>query len=331
MNPASFASHFTRRTACAAVALLAAAPMLGFAQAAYPSRPIKLIVPFAPGGGVDSIARLLGEKLTQRLGQPIVVENKPGAGTTIGNQLVARSAPDGYTLLMASSSFTTGPGLFRSLPYSTERDFTPVIMVANSPAVLVVGAASTSNTLAQLVNKAKAKPGGLTAATYGSGSTPHLVSELFQQLSGTKFLNVPYNGGSPAMLSTLSGETDMVFPTVLPALPHVKSGKVKVLAIASAKRSALLPGVPTFHEQGVALETGTWFGVVAPAGTPAAIVERLNREVLTIAKDDASFTKKLNDEGAEFMGGTSAEFGAFLKMDQERWRKVIASSGIKAE
>jgi tripartite-type tricarboxylate transporter receptor subunit TctC len=323
--------RIARRTACAALALLAFAPLAGFAQSTYPSRPIKLIVPFATGGGVDSIARLLGEKLSQRLGQPIVVENKPGAGTTIGNQLVARSAPDGYTLLMASSSFTTGPSLSRSLPYSIERDFAPVIIVANSPAVLVVNVKSDANTLPQLVAKAKVKPGALTSATYGSGSTPHLVSELFQQLSGTKFLSVPYSGGGPAMLSTLSGETDMVFPTVLPALPHVKSGKVKVLAIASAKRSALLPDVQTFQEQGVPLVTGTWFGVVAPASTPAAIVERLNSEVLAIAKEDAAFIKKLNDEGAEFAGGTPGEFGAFIKLDQERWRKVIAESGIKAE
>lgn len=329
MTPPS-SSRIARRTVCAAIALLSATPLLGFAQSSYPSRPIKLIVPFAPGGGVDTIARLLGEKLSQRMGQPFVIENKPGAGTTIGNQFVARSTPDGYTLLMASSSFTTGPGLFRSLPYNIERDFTPVVMVANSPAVLVVGALSDATTLPQLVAKAKAKSGGLTSATYGSGSTPHLVSELFQQLSGTKFLSVPYSGGGPAMLSTLSGETDMVFPTVLPALPHVKSGKVKVLAIASARRSVLLPDVKTFQEQGVPLETGTWFGVVAPAGTPGAHVERLNKEILALTKD-ASFMKKLADEGAEFMGGTPAEFGAFIKTDQERWRKVIAASGIKAE
>jgi hypothetical protein len=206
-----------------------------------------------------------------------------------------------------------------------------VIIVANSPAVLVVNVKSDANTLPQLVAKAKIKPGALTSATYGSGSTPHLVSELFQQLSGTKFLSVPYSGGGPAMLSTLSGETDMVFPTVLPALPHVKSGKVKVLAIASAKRSALLPDVQTFQEQGVPLVTGTWFGLVAPASTPATIVERLNSEVLAIAKEDTAFIKKLNDEGAEFSGGTPGEFGAFIKLDQERWRKVIAESGIKAE
>lgn len=197
-----------------ATALMATCSIAAMAQSTYPSRPIKLIVPFTPGGGVDGIARSIGDRLSSRLGQPFVIENRPGAGTIIGNNLVAKAAPDGYTLLMGSSSFTTGPSLAKSLPYSIDTDFAPVALVAISPAVLMVNPKIEVSSVAQLVAKAKSKPGELTSATYGAGSTPHLVSELFQQLTDTKFLSVPYPGGNPAMLSTLSGETNMVFPAL---------------------------------------------------------------------------------------------------------------------
>lgn len=313
-----------------ATALMTACSIGAMAQSTYPSRPIKLIVPFTPGGGVDGIARTIGDRLSNRLGQPFVIENRPGAGTIIGNNLVAKAAPDGYTLLMGSSSFTTGPSLAKSLPYSIDTDFAPVALVAISPAVLMVNPKVEVSSVAQLVAKAKSKPGELTSATYGAGSTPHLVSELFQQLTDTKFLSVPYPGGNPAMLSTLSGETNMVFPSALPALPHIRSGKLIPIAVSTAKRSSLLPDVKTFQEQGVPLVTGTWFGVLAPAGTPAPIVQRLNAEILALGQDPA-FMKKLTDEGAEFAGGTPAEFSSFLKVEQERWKKVVTEAGIKAE
>ncbi|WP_051237370.1 Bug family tripartite tricarboxylate transporter substrate binding protein [Ottowia thiooxydans] len=300
------------------------------AQSDYPNRPIRLIVPFTPSGGVDTLARLMGEHLSRRLGQPFVIDNRPGAGTTIGSVAVARSAPDGYTLLMASSSFTAATGLYPSVGYRIDKDFAPVALLANSPVVLAVSPKFKATNLAELVQAAKDAPGKLTTATYGNGSTPHLVSELFQQMTGTKFLNVPYKGGGPAVLSTLMGETDMLFPSILPVRPHVASGKLKILAIGSAKPSSLMPGVPTFKEQGVDLVTGTWFGVVAPAKTPPAVIERLNKEILALAKEP-EFVKAINGEGAEFVGGTPAEFGTFLQADLRRWTKIIADQQIKAE
>ena len=300
------------------------------AQSEYPNRPIKLIVPFAPSGGVDTLARLMGEHLSRRLGQPFVIDNRPGAGTTIGSLAVARSAPDGYTLLMASSSFTAATGLYPSLAYQIDKDFAPVALLANSPVVLAVSPRIKATNVAEIVQSAKSEPGKLTSATYGNGSAPHLVSELFQQMTGVKFLNVPYKGGGPAVLSTLMGETDMLFPTILPVRAHVASGKLKVLAIGSAKPTALMPGVPTFKEQGVDLVAGTWFGVVAPAKTPVAIIERLNKEILALAKEP-EFMKTLTGEGAEFMGGTPAEFGSFMQADQRRWTKIITDRQIKAE
>ena len=311
-------------------AIMATCTSAVLAQSSYPSRPIKIIVPFTPGGGVDAMARSLGNALSQRLGQSFIIENRPGAGTIIGNRAVAQAAPDGYTLLMASSSFTTGPSLAKALPYSIDKDFSAVAMVANVPAVLVVNPRMEAATVPQLIDSAKLKPGVLTSATYGTGSTPHLISELFQQMTGTKFLSVPYSGGGPAILSTMSGETNMVFPSVLPALSHIRSGQLRALAIASTKRSALLPDVKTFEEQGVPLVSGTWFGVLAPAGTPAAIVQRLNTEIAALSQDE-SFVQKLNDEGAEFVGGTASDFSEFLKTDQARWKKLIIDVGIKAD
>ncbi|WP_423458709.1 Bug family tripartite tricarboxylate transporter substrate binding protein [Ottowia sp. VDI28] len=310
--------------------LALAASGTAFAQADYPNRPIRLIVPFAPSGGVDTLARLMGEHLARRLGQPLVIDNRPGAGTTIGSVAVARAAPDGYTLLMASSSFTAATGLYPSLPYRVEKDFAPVALLANSPVVLAVNPKVKAANLAEIIQAAKDAPGKFTSATYGNGSAPHLVSELFQQMTGTKFLNVPYKGGGPAVLSTLTGETDLLFPTILPVRAHVASGKLRVLAIGSAKPTPLMPGVPTFKEQGVDLVTGTWFGVVAPAKTPPAIIERLNKEILALAKEP-EFMKTLTNEGAEFIGGTPAEFATFMQADQRRWTKIIADRQIKAE
>lgn len=300
------------------------------ARPAYPDRVIKIVVPFAPGGGVDAIARLLAQALAERLSQAVIVENRAGGSTTIGTNVVARAAPDGYTVLMASSSLTTAPSLYRSITFDPQRDFSAVAMVANSPAVLATRHDSRFDSLQSLIAAARARPGELTCANYGNGSTPHLVSELFQQLTGTKLLAVPYGGGGPAVLSTLSGETDVVFPTALPVLSQYKAGRLKLLAIASKQRSPLLPNVPTFAEQGVALEAGTWFGVLAPAGTPSAVVNRLHDEINAISTT-AIFRKRLEDEGADVEPMSVGDFADFLKRDQQRWSRVIATAHIVAE
>ena len=310
-------------------AMLACAPLAAMAQA-WPAKPIKLIVPFSPGGGVDTIARLVGQKLGERLGQPIVIDNRAGASTIIGTDAVAKAAPDGYTLLMASTSHTANISLFKRLPYDLERDLTPVSLVANSPAILVVNAAVPAKSLQEFIGFAKTKPGVLGYASFGKGSSPHLVTELFQEISETEFLHVPYKGGGPAVMATLSGETSMVISSIVPVLPQLKNGKLRALAIASKQRLPLLPNVPTFREQGVALESGTWFGILAPTGTPSEIVTRLNREYALLASDK-DFQQKLMAEGAESVGGTPQEFAVFLKAETERWKRVVRQAGMQAE
>lgn len=300
------------------------------AQTPYPSKPIRLIVPFSPGGGVDLIARLVGQKLGERLGQSIIIDNRAGASTIIGTDAVAKVAPDGYTLLMASTSHTANISLFKKLPFDIHRDLIPVSLVANSPAILVVNPAVPAKSLTEFIQYAKSKPGALGYASFGKGSSPHLVTELFQDISGTKFLHVPYKGGGPAVLSTMAGETSMVIPSIVPVLTNLKDGKLRALAVASRQRLPLLPNVPTFREQGVSLETGTWFGVLAPAGTPPEVVRKLNHEIATLLSHK-DVQQKLMAEGAESVGGSPQEFGAFLKAETERWKRVVQQADIQAE
>lgn len=300
------------------------------AQTAYPNKPIKLIVPFAPGGGVDVIARLVGQRLGERLGQTIIVDNRAGASTIIGTDAVAKSAPDGYTLLMASTSLTANQSLFKKLPFDLQRDLAPVSMVANSPAILVITPSVPAKTLPEFIEFAKKKSGDVPYASYGNGSSPHLVTELFQQLTGTKFLHIPYKGGAPAVMATMAGETSVVIPSVVPVLNQIKEGKLRALGIAASERLPLLPDVPTFKEQGIALETGTWFGVLAPAGTPPEIITKLNREISAVV-GDKDVQKQLLTEGAVSIGGTPQELAAFIKTESERWKKVVQNAGIQPE
>ncbi len=314
----------------AAIALAGLLPATASAQAAYPSRPIKLVVPFAPGGGVDLIARVVGQKLGDRLGQSIVVENKPGASAMLGTDQVAKSAPDGYTLLMTSTSIAANQSLFKKVPYDSRKDFTPIGMVANAPAIVAVNPGLPARNLQQFVTLARGAKDPLPYASFGIGSSPHLVTELFEGATGAKLLHVPYKGGGPAVLATLSGETSLIIPSMVPVLQHIKEGKLRALGIASERRHPLLPDVPTLREQGVAMETGTWFGILAPAGLPPAVATRLTAELNEVLKDK-DVAAKLISEGAEVTPMDPRTFANYIESETRRWREVVMKAGIQPE
>ncbi|GAA4329508.1 tripartite tricarboxylate transporter substrate binding protein [Pigmentiphaga soli] len=324
----------SRRALCGAVAaaaLAAAAGPAAWAQSTYPDHALHLIVPFAPGGGTDLIARLVGRKLGDRLGQAVVVDNRPGASAMIGAEAEARSAPDGYTLLMATTSVASNGSLYKNVPYDMEKDFAPISMLANAPAVLVVNPQVPAKTLAEFVSYARQGGHELNYASYGVGTAPHLTAELFQQSSGTRLFHVPYKGGGPAVLATLSGETKVIFPSAVPVMTHLKSGKLRALAVASHNRLASLPDVPTFHEAGMDFETGTWFGIVGRAGTPAPIIDRLHREIVEVLKDP-ELRKAIEEQGAEVLPSASpAEYAKFISADIRRWAEVVKKAHITVE
>jgi tripartite-type tricarboxylate transporter receptor subunit TctC len=313
-------------------ALIAA--MLGAAMPAgaqgYPTRPIKLVVGFTPGGGVDINARLLAGKLSELLGQQVVVENKPGAGTNIANEFVAKSAPDGYTLLINTSAVTINMSLFKNVHYDAIKDFVPVGVFSDSQNIMVVNAAKPYKTAADVVNAARAKPGALTYASAGPGSTQHLTGELFKLQTGTDVLHIPYKGSAPALTALMAGEVDMVFINVPAILQHVKSGRLRPLAAAGAKRSEIMPEVPTLKEAGINVEMALWYGVLAPAGTPKEIVATLSAAVARAARSP-DVKQKLLDQGAEPVGNSPEEFGAMLKDEVLKWREVVWAAGIKPE
>jgi tripartite-type tricarboxylate transporter receptor subunit TctC len=331
----SLPSSLRRRQAVVALAAAGALaglslPLSAQAQAAYPNRPIKLVVPFAPGGGVDLIARVVGQKLGDRLGQSIVVENKAGASSMLGTDQVAKSPADGYTLLMTSTSIAANQSLFKKVPYDARKDFTPIGMVAIAPAIVAVHPGVAARNLQQFIALARSAKDPVPYASFGIGSAPHLVTELFEAATGAKLLHIPYKGGGPAVLATLAGETSVIIPSMVPVLQHIKDGKLRGLGIASEKRHPLLPDVPTLREQGVAMETGTWFGILAPAGLPPAIAQRLTNELNEVLKDK-DVLAKLISEGAETTPMDPRTFGAFIESETKRWRDVVTKAGIQPE
>ena len=307
---------------------LVASPAFG---QAFPARPIKLVVGFTPGGGVDINARMLAGKLTEILGQTVLVENKPGAGTNIANEFVAKAAPDGYTLLINTAAVAINMSLYRNLPFDALRDFAPVAVFSESQNIMLSNAAKPYRSAAEVVAAARAKPGALTFASAGSGSTQHLAGELFKLQTKTDILHVPYKGSAPATTALLAGEVDLVFINVPAILPHVKSGRLRALAAAGAKRTALMPDVPTLKEAGVnGVEVVVWYGVLAPTGTPKEIVATLANAIGRAARSP-DIRQKLLDQGAEPVGNTPEEFGALLKDEVTKWREVVRASGLKAE
>ncbi|HET7198583.1 MAG TPA: tripartite tricarboxylate transporter substrate binding protein [Burkholderiales bacterium] len=310
---------------------LAVPPFAPAAAQSYPARPVHLIVGFTPGGGVDINARLLSAKLGELLGQQFVVENRPGAGTNIANEYVARSAPDGYTLLFTSPAVAINMSLYRHPPYDALRDFAGVSVFSESTNLLVVPDRLPARSASELVAMAKAKPGSLNYASAGQGTTQHLAGELFKLRTGTDIVHVPYKGSSPAMTALLSGEVQLSFINPVAAGPHVKSGRLRALAVAGAKRSALFPDVPTLKEAGFpGVEVALWYGLLAPRATPRRIVETLAAAVAKATRDE-EVRKRLAADGAEPVGNTPEQFDAQLREDLAKYGEVVRVSGAKAD
>jgi len=312
-----------------AVACCAAA---GAQAQSYPAKPIRLILPFPPGGGTDVVGRLLAQKLGQALGQQVIVDNRAGAGGRIGTDLVAKSLPDGYTLLLATSSVMgTGPALYQKLPFDMPKDFAPISLVAYTAYVLVAHPSVPAKSVKDLVMLARSKPGRLTYASSGAGGAAHLSGELFSAMAGVKMIHVAYKGSSPGMFSVVSGETDLMFSNALPALPQVKNGRLRALGATTPQRSALLPDVPTIAESGLrGFEVQQNYGVLAPAGTPREIVLRLNQEVGKAMRTEDAKSRLLAD-GSEAKVSTPEELERMITVEIAKWSKVIKQAGIKEE
>jgi tripartite-type tricarboxylate transporter receptor subunit TctC len=320
---------FTRRTLLAIAAATFASG--AFAQA-FPSRAIRLIVPFPPGGGTDIIARETSQKVAAATGWTFVVENKPGAGGNMGVDAVAKAPADGYTIVLGqTSNLAINPSLYAKMPYDPQKDLVPIVLVANAPLVMVTSATSQHKTLAEVVNAAKARPGAVNFASPGNGTVAHLASELFQKAAGIKTQHVPYKGAAMALTDVISGNVDLYMSSVPTLLGQIKQGKLRALAVTSTKRVDDLPNVPTIHESGYkGFDAATWFGLLAPADTPKDVVARLNAE-FNKALQQPELRKKLGDEGADPAGGTPEQFAALIKDEALRWGKVVKESGARID
>ena len=297
----------------------------------YPARPVKLVVGFTPGGGVDINARLLAAKLTEFLGQPVLVDNKPGAGTNIANEFVAKSAPDGYTLLFNSPAVAINMSLTRNPPYDALRDLIAVSVFSESTNILVVPAALPVRSAQELVALAREKPGALNYSSAGNGTTQHLAAELFKLRTGTSIQHIPYKGSAPSIAALIAGQVQLSFINPLAIGPHVKTGRLRALAVAGAKRSELMPDVPTLKEAGVeGVEVPLWFAMLAPAATPHDIVSTLSAGVARAARDPET-RKRLAEQGAEPVGSSAAEFGKLLRDEVAKWAEVVKISGARAD
>lgn len=316
-------------SALAALALTFAVPAL--AQE-WPQKPLRLIVPFPAGGGTDIIGRVVGNKLADQLKQPVIVENRPGAGGNLGVDAAAKSAPDGYTLVLGqTSNLAINPSLYKSLPYDPVKDLTPVALLADAPLVIVVAQDSKFRSLAEIVAAAKAKPESLTFGSPGSGTVAHLSGEILQTAAGVKFSHIPYKGAAQALQDLMGGRIDLYMSSVPSALAQIKGGKLRAIAVSAPKRSPALPDVPTVTEAGIqGVEAATWFGILVPARTDGAIVERLNKE-LNIALQAAEVREKIAAEGGGALGGTAAKFAELLKAELPLWAKVVKDSGATVD
>lgn len=314
---------------CAAALLVCAS----HAQAqAWPAKPVHLVVPYPPGGSADILARAIGQKLSEGLGQTVVIDNRPGAGTAIGAEATARSAPDGYTIMLGTvSSHAINPALNHRLKYDPIKDFAPISLVAAIPFVLVVHPSLPVNSVQELIALAKSKPGALNFSSAGSGTSNHLAGELFKSMTKTFMVHIPYKGSAPALGDLIAGQVQLMFDLVLTSRPHIKSGAVRALAVTGRERSAALPDVPTVAESGVpGFEVEAWFGLFAPAGTPPEVVDRLNAETVK-AMRNKDLLDRLASQGADAMTNTPAQFSAYIGQELEKWRRVVKASGMKAD
>ncbi len=314
--------------------LLAVAPWLTGAPAHaqdYPNRPLRIVVPFPAGGSADALARTIGQRLTESMGQPVVIENKPGAGGILGADTVAKAAPDGYTLLFANTNIAINPSLYKSLPYDTAKAFTPVVLMVQVPNLLLVAEDLKANGVSELIALAKANPNTLNYASAGNGTFPHLAVELFKLHAGITLTHVPYKGAAPALNALLAKEVQVLSNDLVNAVQHVKTGKVRALAITGSKRSSVMPDVPTMAEAGLKDYVAVgWQGIMVPAGTPPAVITRLNTEI-NKALGDSSLRGTLSAQGLDVIGGSVQQFADFVRQDTERWRGAVEASGAKVD
>jgi len=309
----------------------ASASASAFAQSnAYPSRPVRLIVPFAAGGGLEITARGIGQKLTAKRGQSIVIDNRPGAATIVGTDIASKATPDGYTLLMITTTFAINPSLYSKLPYDPLRDFAPVTQINSVPNILVVNPSLSAQSVRDLIALAKAKPGQLNYASAGAGTSPHLATELFKTMAGIDMTHIPYKGIPPAVTDVIAGRVSMLMTTTISAGPHVKSGKLRALAVTSPKRLAAMPEVPAIAETVPGYEADAFQAMVAPAGVPRDIIRQLASDIAEIIKLP-DVRERITADGAEPIGSTPEAFAAFLKRETAKWGKVVRDSGAKAE
>ena len=323
-------NHCIRLHLVAAALLISAAPIVT-AQQAYPARAIRLIVPSAPGGGTDITARILAPKLSEFMGQQVVVENRPGAGTMIGGDAVARAAPDGYTLLMGISTLAINPATYRKVPYDALKDFAPISQVVALPNLLVTHPSLPAKNVKELIAFARTRPGQINFASAGIGTNPHLSMELFLSMAGIRMVHVPYKGSGQGVIDVLAGHVPVMTPSILTGLPYVRNGRLRAMGVTSAKRAISAPDIPTIAEGGVlGYEATQWFGILAPAGAARAIVDRWHRETVRALKDP-EVRDRLVADGADPIGSSPEEFAAYLRSETAKWAKVVKDVGIKPE
>jgi len=312
-----------------ALLLLCVVSASAFSQA-YPSKPIRLIVPFPPGGSNDIVGRTFATQLGERLGQSVVVDNRGGAGGTIGTEMAAKAPADGYTLLLISVAHAFNQSMYKKLPYDADKAFVPVAILGTGPVALTVHPSLPVNSVAELIALARQKPGQLNLASAGIGSFQHLSGELFKLHAKVFMLHIPYRGGGPAMADTIAGQTQVMLASFIQVIPHVKSGKLRLLGTSGAKRNPLFPDVPTIGETLPGYEATNWWGIVAPTGTPQPIIDRLHKELNAILSSQET-QKRLESEGAEAVRMSPAEFGRFITAETQKWAKVVREAGISAE
>ena len=316
-----------------AVAIAALASLLwllpAWAQPApYPNRPIHIIVPFPPGGAVDPIARSVGQKLSEAWGQPVVVDNKPGAATIVGSDFVAKAPPDGYTVMLASTSFSVNPAAYSKLPFDPVKDFMPISLVSKMPLLLVVNPQAPVHSVKELIDYLKARPGKVNFSSIGTGSTQHLAGELFKSMTGVNTVHIPYKGSGPSMMSVISGETSLTFETVFLLSPQVKAGKLRAIGAAGLQRAALLPDVPTISESGLSgFDVASWVMLIGPAGMPPEVVQKWQREIGHIMQLPDMRQQQIS-AGLEPIGSSPDQAAEFLKTEMARWGKIVRQTGI---
>ncbi|MBC7781050.1 MAG: tripartite tricarboxylate transporter substrate binding protein [Proteobacteria bacterium] len=307
------------------------APREDTAPSTWPTKPVRMIVPFPAGGGTDILARMVAQKLNEALGQPVIIDNRGGAGGTLGTEVAAKSAPDGYTLILVSGSHAINPGLYRTLPYDTVNDFAAISLIATSPGILVVHPALPAKSVRELIALARTRPGQLNYASAGSGTPPHLAAELFRTMASVDIVHVPYKGNAAALADVIGGHVSLTFPTMPSALPHVRSGKLRALAVTGARRSPAAPEIPTLAEAGLpGYEATSWYGLLAPARTDPGIITRLHRDVSGMLAS-ADVKDRFAGQGLEPAANTPQQFAALIRSEIAKWSKVVKASGARAD